>query len=62
MSRQRPHPRGSLHGKPEKECVVADSVADDPKLAPLWDVGQNPQPASKVEARSFRPAVWRCAT
>lgn len=40
---------------------MANSVADDPKLAPLWDVGQNPQPASKVEARSFRPAVWRCA-
>jgi superfamily II DNA or RNA helicase len=27
----------------------------------LWDAGQNPQPASKVDARSFRPAVWRCA-
>jgi hypothetical protein len=27
------------------ERVVADSVADDPKLAPLWDVAQNPQPA-----------------
>lgn len=40
---------------------MPESVADDPKLAPLWDVGQNPQPASKVEARSFRPAVWRCA-
>ena len=40
---------------------MAESVADDPKLAALWDVGQNPQPASKVEARSFRPAVWRCA-
>jgi hypothetical protein len=35
-------------------------VADDPKLAPLWDAGQNPQPASKVDARSFRAAVWRC--
>jgi hypothetical protein len=40
---------------------VADSVADDPKLAPLWEAGQNSQPAAKVEARSFRPAVWRCA-
>lgn len=40
---------------------MAESVADDPKLAPLWDVGQNAQPATKVEARSFRPAVWRCA-
>lgn len=40
---------------------MADTVADDPKLALLWDVGQNPQPASKVDARSFRAAVWRCA-
>lgn len=39
---------------------MADSVAEDPRLAPLWDAAQNPQPASKVEARSFRPAVWRC--
>lgn len=39
---------------------MADSVAEDPKLAPLWDAAQNPQPANKVEARSFRPAVWRC--
>ncbi len=39
---------------------MADSVADDPKLAPLWDAGQNPEPASKVDARSFRLAVWRC--
>lgn len=39
---------------------MAATVADDPKLAPLWDVGQNPQPANKVDARSFRPAVWRC--
>ena len=31
---------------------MAESVADDPKLAPLWDVGQNPQPARKVETRS----------
>lgn len=40
---------------------MAESVAEDPKLAPLWDVGQNAQVASKVDARSFRPAVWRCA-
>jgi hypothetical protein len=40
---------------------VAESVADDPKLAALWDAGQNPQQARNVEARSFRPAVWRCA-
>jgi len=39
---------------------MSESVADDPKLAPLWDVGQNPQPAHKVEARSFRPAVRQC--
>ena len=41
---------------------MAETVADDPKLAPLWDVGQNPQAAAKVDARSFRPAVWRCAS
>lgn len=40
---------------------MADTVADDPKLAPLWDVGQNPELAHKVDARSFRPAIWRCA-
>ncbi|MDQ3366487.1 MAG: zinc-ribbon domain-containing protein [Myxococcota bacterium] len=40
---------------------MAEFVADDPKLAPLWDTAQNPQPANKVDARSFRPAVWRCA-
>ncbi len=40
---------------------MAATVADDPKLAPLWDEGQNSQSASNVDARSFRPAVWRCA-
>ena len=35
---------------------MSESVAADPKLALLRDVGQNPQPASKVEARNFRPA------
>jgi len=40
---------------------VAASVADDPKLASLWDGGQNPQAATNVDARSFRAAVWRCA-
>ncbi len=39
---------------------MAEFVADDPKLAALWDVGQNPQSAGNVDARSFRPAVWRC--
>jgi superfamily II DNA or RNA helicase len=39
---------------------VADSVADDPKLAALWDTPQNPQPAAKVDAHSYRPAAWRC--
>ena len=39
---------------------MADTVADDPKLAPLWDTPQNPQPASKVQAHSYRPAAWRC--
>lgn len=40
---------------------MADTVADDPKLAPLWDTPQNPQPAAKVAAHSYRPAAWRCA-
>ncbi len=39
---------------------MATSVADDPKLAPLWDAEQNPQPANQVEARAFRAAAWRC--
>jgi superfamily II DNA or RNA helicase len=39
---------------------MADTVADDPNLAPLWDTPQNPQPASKVAAHSYRPAAWRC--
>src|ERR1051326_6551512 len=39
---------------------MAESVADDPKLAALWDMGQNPEPAKKVQAHSYRPAVWRC--
>src|SRR5690242_445189 len=40
---------------------MPDTVADDPKLAPLWDRGQNPESASKVLTTSYRPAVWRCA-
>ncbi len=40
---------------------MAATVADDPKLAPLWDTPQNPQPASKVDAHGYRPAAWRCA-
>ena len=39
---------------------MASSVADDPKLAPLWDAPQNPQSASKVDSHSYRPAAWRC--
>lgn len=39
---------------------MAESVADDPKLAALWDTPQNPQPAIKVDAHSYRPAAWRC--
>jgi hypothetical protein len=38
------------------------SVADDPKLSPLWDTPQNPQPAAKVDAHSYRPAAWLCVT
>lgn len=39
---------------------MVNTVADDPHLAALWDGPQNPQPASKVEARSYRAAAWRC--
>lgn len=39
---------------------MADSVADDPKLAPLWDTPQNPERATKVPANSYRPAAWKC--
>lgn len=39
---------------------MADSVADDPKLAPLWDTPQNPERAHKVPANSYRPAAWKC--
>jgi superfamily II DNA or RNA helicase len=39
---------------------MADSVAEDPKLVTLWDRAQNPEPASKVAASSYRSAVWRC--
>jgi hypothetical protein len=39
---------------------VSDSVADDPKLALLWDTPQNPQAAAKVDSHSYRPAAWRC--
>ncbi len=40
---------------------MADSVADDPKLALLWDPTQNADPATKVAAHSYRPAAWRCS-
>jgi superfamily II DNA or RNA helicase len=36
------------------------TVADDAKLAPLWDTEQNVEPASRVQAHSYRPAAWRC--
>ncbi len=39
---------------------MPDSVADDPKLAPLWDTPQNPEAATKVPSHSYRPAAWRC--
>ncbi|MBP6841963.1 MAG: hypothetical protein KA190_32000, partial [Kofleriaceae bacterium] len=39
---------------------MADSVADDPTLAALWDTPQNPEPASKVAAHSYRAAAWKC--
>jgi hypothetical protein len=40
---------------------MAETIADDPKLAALWDAAQNPEPAAKVAAASYRAAVWRCA-
>jgi len=39
---------------------MSGTVADDPTLAALWDLGQNPEPASKVLATTYRAAVWRC--
>ncbi len=39
---------------------MAESVADDPTLAPLWDTVANTEAASKVAAISYRPAAWRC--
>lgn len=39
---------------------MADTVAGDVKLAALWDAPQNTEPASKVQAHSYRPAAWRC--
>jgi len=39
---------------------MADTVADDPKLASLWDTPQNPEAAAKVAASSYRSAAWRC--
>jgi hypothetical protein len=39
---------------------VAGSVEDDPRLAVLWDGPQNPEPAAKVQAHSYRTAAWRC--
>lgn len=39
---------------------MADTVADHPQLAPLWDAQKNEQPASDVLAKSYRTAWWRC--
>src|ERR1700687_4068575 len=39
---------------------VADTVGDNPKLASLWDAAQNPEPATRVKAASYRPAHWKC--
>jgi hypothetical protein len=39
---------------------VAETVADDPRLGPLWDAPQNAEPATMVPASSYRPASWRC--
>ena len=40
---------------------MAGTVADDGKLASLWDATQNAEPAAKVAATSFRPAHWKCS-
>jgi hypothetical protein len=52
---------------------MAESVADDPKLAALWDVGQNPwrcakghtflrSPTRSVEAEKIDSAIALCDT
>jgi Hypothetical methyltransferase/Probable Zinc-ribbon domain/SNF2-related domain/Helicase conserved C-terminal domain len=41
--------------------TVADTIADDPKLASLWDATQNTEPAATVKAASYRPTHWKCS-
>ncbi len=36
------------------------TVAQEPKLKPLWDSTKNTEPASKVPAHSYHPAWWTC--
>ena len=41
---------------------MAESVADVPALAALWDESKNGRPASAEMARSYRTAWWTCAS
>lgn len=40
---------------------MAESVADNPTLAALWDTPRNGQPASEVPVHNYRAKAWRCA-
>ncbi|MCA9609715.1 MAG: zinc-ribbon domain-containing protein, partial [Myxococcales bacterium] len=40
---------------------MAETVADVPALAALWDEAKNGQPASALPAKSYRTSWWRCA-
>ncbi|MEZ4447555.1 MAG: zinc-ribbon domain-containing protein [Polyangiaceae bacterium] len=40
---------------------MADTIADLPALAALWDADRNAQAASDVLAKSYRTAWWRCS-
>ena len=39
---------------------MAETVADIPALAALWDPEMNEEPAADVLARSYRTAWWKC--
>src|SRR5262245_42723715 len=40
---------------------MAETVADIPALAALWDSERNQELAADVLARSYRTVWWRCA-
>src|SRR5690349_15296515 len=39
---------------------MSETVADDPKLAALWDAAKNAKPANETLATSYAAASWRC--